>query len=292
MLQNGIVIKAYGGFYYVRTAEALLECRLRGKFRLEKRNALIGDRVNIKLLENGKGVIEEILPRRNELIRPPVVNVDKVLLVMAGHQPEPDFGLLDRMLILAVNQRLTPLICFNKCDLLAEEERKAFRRIYKGTGYQVELVSAKEGVGLDNVRLALKDTVSVIAGPSGAGKSTLLNRIEPSLALKTGKVSEKIGRGKHTTRHVELLPLSFGGLVADTPGFSSLELPKMRREELAPYFPEFESYTHLCRFHGCMHEKEPECGVKDAVAQQEISQQRYENYLQFLAEVRATERRY
>ncbi|HEX3032545.1 MAG TPA: ribosome small subunit-dependent GTPase A [Bacillota bacterium] len=289
---EGIVIKAYGGFYYVRTEEGLVECRLRGKFRLQKLNALAGDRVIIKMMSNGTGAVEEILPRRNVLTRPPVANVDQVLLVLAGHQPEPDFGLLDRMLILAESQQIKPLICFNKCDLLTQEERRDLYRKYTGTGYQVEVVSAREHIGIDNLRIGLKTGVTVIAGPSGAGKSTLLNSIQPNLSLKTGQVSEKIGRGKHTTRHVELLAVEEGGWVADTPGFSNLDLPTMSKEQLAAFFPEFTEYTPSCRFNGCNHDKEPECSVKSAVEAGEISRERYDNYLAFLQEVKAKERRY
>lgn len=289
---EGMVIKAYGGFYYVQTDTGLVECRLRGKFRLSKLNALAGDRVNIQIMSNGTGAVEAIHPRKNELLRPPVANVDQVLLVLAGHQPEPDFGLLDRMLILAESQQIQPVICFNKCDLLTQEERADIHRKYKGTGYQLEIISAKHQIGIDNLRRTLNRGVNVIAGPSGAGKSTLLNSIQPNLSLKTGKVSEKIGRGKHTTRHVELLPLGTGGWIADTPGFSNLELPSMGKEQLAPLFPEFANYTHLCRFNGCSHDKEPDCKVKEAVEQGDISRERYDNYLAFLQEVRANERRY
>lgn len=289
---EGVVIKAYGGFYYVRAGEQVLECRLRGKFRLQKLNALPGDVVKVTDLGKGQGVVEEILPRKNELVRPPIANVEQVLLVFAGHDPEPDLSLLDRLLILAETQGLEPLVCFNKCDLLTREEREALAGIYKETGYPVEIISAREGIGLDRIRMALQDRISVIAGPSGAGKSTLLNRIEPGLALKTGEVSEKIGRGRHTTRHVELLQLSFGGLVADTPGFSSLYLPEMQREDLAGYFPEFAAYRGQCRFIGCLHDREPDCGVKEALEQGKIARERYANYLAFLAEVKEKERRY
>lgn len=289
---EGIVTKAYGGFYYVLAGEQLLECRLRGKFRLQKLNALPGDKVKITHLGKGKGVVEEILPRQNELIRPPIANVEQVLVVFAGHDPEPDLVLLDRLLMLAETQELKPLVCFNKCDLLTGKEREELAAIYQQTGYPVEIISAREGIGLDSIRLTLKDRISVIAGPSGAGKSTLLNRIEPGLALKTGEVSEKIGRGRHTTRHVELLQLSFGGLVADTPGFSNLFLPEMRREELANFFPEFIPYLGQCRFNGCLHDREPNCEVKEALEQGKISRERYANYLAFLAEVKAQEKKY
>lgn len=289
---EGVVTKAYGGFYYVRAGEQVLECRLRGKFRLQKLNALPGDMVKIADLGKGKGVVEEILPRKNELLRPPIANVEQVLLVFAGHDPEPDLSLLDRLLILAETQGLQPLVCFNKCDLLTREEREGLAGIYRQTGYPVEVISAREGIGLDNIRLALKDRISVIAGPSGAGKSTLLNGIEPGLSLKTGEVSEKIGRGRHTTRHVELLQLSLGGLVADTPGFSSLYLPEMQREDLAHCFPEFAPYREQCRFIGCLHDREPDCGVKEALEEGKIARERYANYLAFLAEVKEKERRY
>jgi ribosome biogenesis GTPase len=291
-VQEGVVIKAYGGFYYVRVGKQLLECRLRGKFRLQKLNALPGDIVQIAETGLGKGVVEAILPRKNELVRPLIANVEQVLLVFAGHDPEPDLALLDRLLILTEIQGLKPLVCFNKCDLLTPEELDVLMTVYKQTGYQVEIISARAAIGLDNIRLALQHRISVIAGPSGAGKSTLLNSIEPGLSLKTGEVSARIGRGRHTTRHVELLPLSFGGLVADTPGFSSLFLPEMRREDLAGYFPEFSAYLGQCRFNGCLHDREPDCVVKEALEQGNIARERYTNYLAFLAEVKEKERRY
>lgn len=289
---QGVVIKAYGGFYYVRVGDEVLECRLRGKFRLQRLNALPGDRVTVAGVIEGKGVVEEISPRLNELIRPPVANVDQALLVFAGHDPEPDLTLLDRMLIAAETQGIRPLICFNKCDLLSAEERQRLIEIYRPAGYQVEPICARSGIGLDNVRRALTGKVSVIAGPSGAGKSTLLNMIEPGLALKTGAISDKVRRGRHTTRHVELLPLSFGGMVADTPGFSSLYLPELESANLAGYFPEFIPYLGECRFNGCLHNREPDCGVKDAVLSGQIASQRYQNYLIFLTEVKEKERRY
>ncbi len=291
-MQEGIVTKAYGGFYYVRVEEDLLECRLRGKFRKQKQNALPGDRVRVAVLEQGKGVVEEILPRKNELVRPPIVNIEQVLLVFASHEPEPDFTLLDRLLVLAATQGLEQHICFNKADLLTAAERQAITERYQGTGYTVAFTSALGGVGLEQIRALLKDSITVIAGPSGAGKSTLLNSLEPGLSLKTGAVSEKIGRGRHTTRHVELLELSFGGLVADTPGFSSLFLPAMEKNTLTDYFPDFAPYLRECRFGGCQHDREPDCAVKQALATGEINQERYQNYLTFLAEVKAQERRY
>jgi len=289
---QGIIIKGYSGFYYVRSGEDTYECSLRGRFRLKDQNFLPGDRVKIASVGRGRGVIEEVLPRRNELIRPPVANVDQVVIVQAFARPEPNLALLDRLLVLTEHENIEPLICFNKVDLVAETIKTDIETVYRGAGYRVVVTGARAGIGIEELQGQLAARVSVFAGPSGVGKSSLLNAIQPGLLLKTGEGSQKIKRGRHTTRHVELLPLDNGGLVADTPGFSSLNLPVMRREELVTCFPEMIGKAHLCRFSSCLHKLEPECAIKAAVEAGEVDQRRYRHYLEFLAEVMENEKKY
>ncbi|ATW24691.1 ribosome small subunit-dependent GTPase A [Candidatus Formimonas warabiya] len=291
-MEEGILIKGYGGFYYVKVGEKIRECSLRGKFRRLKQNFLPGDRVSISLLDEGKGVIEQVLPRTSELRRPPVANVEQVGVTFALKNPDPDFLLLDRILIMVRHHHLLPLIFFNKVDLVEEGRSDQLVRIYQKAGYPVIKCSTKTGEGIDEIRLLLKDKISVFTGPSGAGKSSLLNAVQQGLSLKTGHVSSKIGRGKHTTRHVELLELDLGGLVADTPGFSVLDMPPMLREDLDSFFPEIRAHAGVCRFHSCLHHQEPDCAVKEAVSAGEIDPGRYQRYLLFLQEVIENERRY
>ncbi|HHT62787.1 MAG: ribosome small subunit-dependent GTPase A [Bacillota bacterium] len=291
-MQEGILIKGYGGFYYVKIGKKLWECSLRGKFRRLKQSIIIGDRVLVRVLDENKGVIEEILPRTNELNRPAIANVEQVLITFALKNPDPDFLLLDRMLLMARQKDLPAVIFFNKADLAGEETVSDIVNIYEKAGYPVIPCSVKTGLGLDRVRFILKDKISVFTGPSGAGKSSILNAIQQGLSLKTGEVSQKIGRGRHTTRHVELLELDFGGLVADTPGFSVLEMPPVPREELDSFFPEMEEYAFQCRFSSCLHDREPDCAVKEAVKQGLIDPGRHQRYLIFLKEVIENERRY
>lgn len=291
-MQEGILIKGYGGFYYVKVGEKLWECSLRGKFRKQKQNILAGDRVLINILDENKGVIERILPRTSELNRPSVANVEQVLVTFASKNPDPDFSLLDRMLLMAKHENLPAVLIFNKADLVEASWLDGQIKAYQGAGYQVIKCSTKSCLGLEQVRAVLKDRISVFTGPSGAGKSSLLNAVSQGLRLKTGEVSSKIGRGKHTTRHVELLELDFGGWVADTPGFSVLEIPAITREELDLFFPEIEEYSVNCRFNTCLHHQEPDCAVKEAVAEGKINRDRYQRYLFFLQEVIESERRY
>jgi ribosome biogenesis GTPase len=291
---TGVVIKSYSGFHYVRVDNRLWECSLRGRFRLTKQSILVGDQVQINVLdeEKGKGVVDSILPRRTQMDRPAVANVDQVVIIAAIKDPDLSRELLDRMLIIIEALQLTPVICFNKVDLLSDaEEINKLTEIY-GPHYRVLVTSSKTLQGVEQLREELKGRISVFAGPSGAGKSSLLNDVQPGLSLKTGEVSAKIGRGKHTTRHVELLDLDFGGMVADSPGFSALFLPDIKKEELADCFPEFREYEGTCKFKGCLHYAEPNCAVKLAVAAGKIYPCRYEHYLHFLHEVAGSEKKY
>lgn len=291
-MQKGVVIKAYSSFYYVEINNDLWECRLRGKFRLTKENVFAGDRVRVKETGMKTGVIEEILPRTTVLERPPVTNVDQVIIVFACANPDPQTELLDRMLIQAEAAGLTPIICFNKADLVDDAVISALTKDYSAAGYRFVACSAKLGTGVTDLQGILNGHISVFAGPSGSGKSSLLNALHPGFKLKTGKVSAKIGRGRHTTRYAELLKLEPGCLVVDSPGFSTLYLPEISRVHLDELFPEFLPYHEKCKFNGCIHKSEPECAVKQGVEAGEISSHRYSHYLLFLDELSERERRY
>ena len=292
---NGKIIKGIGGFYYVDTEKGLYECRARGIFRKNKITPLVGDRVSISVVdeENKKGVVEEIEKRDTELVRPPIANVDKALIVFAIKNPSPNLSLLDRFIVLAEKENLEIVIVFTKVDLDADGELlEELKSIYEVSGYKVIPVSNKLKLNIDKIKEELKENTVVFAGPSGVGKSSLLNEVDKNFELKTGEVSDKIKRGKHTTRHAELLKLECGGMVADTPGFSSLTLDDIDESELKEYFIEFDKYDE-CRFGSrCIHENEPSCAVKEAVENGDISKKRYESYIQLLNEIRSGKRRY
>ncbi|MCL6476981.1 MAG: ribosome small subunit-dependent GTPase A [Peptococcaceae bacterium] len=288
---DGVITKAYGGFYFVNDGKHLWRCTLRGVFRHRKVDVMVGDRVAVKPGNGKQGVVVEVYPRRNALVRPPVANVDRAVIVFAVRDPEPSLALLDRLLIHAGSAGIRPVICLNKVDLAAGSVPE-ITGPYAAAGYTVIKTSAINGTGIEDLRNIIKEGISVFAGPSGVGKSSLLNAVQPGLSLKTGEVGPKIKRGRHTTRHVELLPLGEGGLVADTPGFSSLFLPDVEREELAYFFPEMEKYVPECRFTGCLHRSEPDCAVKAAVNRNDIDGGRYERYLNILEELIERERSY
>ncbi|MFZ5943823.1 MAG: ribosome small subunit-dependent GTPase A [Bacillota bacterium] len=290
-MQEGIILKGYSGFYYVSQGEKVYECSLRGKNRIKNVKFLPGDKVRFTPLTDKSGVIEEVLPRTNELIRPPIANVEQVLIVASLFSPEPDLWLLDRMTVLALWNDINPIICFTKGDLVPLNQSQQLIETYEKAKIEVIVTSTKTGWGIEKIKRALQNKISVLAGPSGVGKSSLLNSIQPGLKLQTGNVSEKLKRGKHTTRHVELLTLEGGGLVADTPGFSSLNLPsEIIREELSFLFPDFDEYRGDCKFTTCLHKREPGCCVRAAAEAGQINRQRYENYLLFLEEVIQQER--
>lgn len=290
-MQEGTIIKGYSGFYYVRSGDCTFECSLRGRLRLQEQNFLPGDRVKFTPTSSSRGVIEAVLPRVTELTRPPVANVDQVVIIQALASPEPNLALLDRMLVLAEHVGLDPLVCLNKADLVTGGSVENMVATYQQAGYRVLLTSALTGTGVAELKQHLRGRISVFAGPSGVGKTSLLNAVQPGLSLKTGAVSRK-QRGRHTTRHVELLDLEGGGLVADTPGFSNLELPVMARKDLMYDFPEIGKRAHQCRFSSCLHIQEPGCAVKEAVAAGEVAPSRYNHYREFLEEVQAKEKRY
>ena len=291
---EGRIIKGIGGFYYVDTDRGLYECRARGIFRKNKITPLVGDFVKISIVdeENKKGVVEEISERETELVRPPIANVNKALIVFAVKNPTPHLSLLDRFIVLAERENLEIVIILTKIDLDDDNTFEKIKNIYEPCGYRVIGVSNLEKKNIDKVKEVLKDNTVVFAGPSGVGKSSLLNEIDKNFQLKTGDVSDKIKRGKHTTRHAELFELEFGGMVADTPGFSSLTLDDIEDIDLKDYFIEFDNYDD-CKFGSrCIHQNEPNCAVKEAVENGEIPKERYESYIQLLNEIRQGKRRY
>lgn len=287
------VIKMYNGFYYLQVAgqEELLSCRLRGRIKRNKGAVVTGDYVEYQMLEDGTGVIERCLPRRTLLKRPAVANIDQVLITFAARQPDLNQLLLNRFLVLAEWSGIPEIvICINKCDLL--EEKADFLQDYVQAGYKLLMVSAQEGQGIQELKNLLTGRVTVFAGPSGVGKSSLLNAVDSNLELATGKISEKIKRGKHTTRAACLLPLPEGGTVVDTPGFSAAELENIDKAQLAHYFPEFRPYIEKCYYNTCTHSHEPDCAVKEAVAAGAICQARYEAYLNILQTINERKKAY
>lgn len=287
------VIKMYNGFYYLQVAgkEELLSCRLRGRIKRNKGAVVTGDYVEYQLLDDGTGVIESCLPRRTLLKRPAVANIDQVLITFAARQPDLNELLLNRFLVLAEWSRIPEIvICINKCDLL--EEGADFLQDYVKAGYRLLMVSAHEGQGIDELRQLLTNRVTVFAGPSGVGKSSLLNAVDSKLSLATGKISDKIKRGKHTTRAACLLPLPEGGTVVDTPGFSAAELESIDKSQLAFYFPEFRPYIEKCYYNTCTHSHEPDCAVKEAVEAGAISKARYDAYLNILQTINERKKAY
>ncbi len=288
--EQGLVLKNYSGFYYVQDRHTqILECRTRGKL---KARILSGDRVCFTPLEDGKGILESVLPRDNEMVRPRVANVSKVIIVLAYDRPMPSLTLLDRLLLLARYSQLQPLIVLNKCDLPLNQPITEILDYYPQANFPVLSVSARFNHGMEELKQAINREIAVLAGPSGVGKSSLLNALTGHELVPTQEVSNKIGRGRHTTRHVELYPLNGQGWVVDTPGFSVLDMPRMRREELPGLFEDFIRYTDDCRFANCLHYKENECGVKNAVSSGQILTSRYQHYLSMLAEVMENERCY
>lgn len=278
---QGKIVKGISGFYYVHIAESgIYECKAKGIFRNQNIKPLVGDNVEIAILdEHGKsGNIEKILPRQNELIRPAVANIDLALVIFAAAKPRPNFNLLDRFLIMMEYQKVPVTICFNKTDLILEEELHTFADIYASCGYPVVYTSAKEGEGIASLLALLEGKTAAVAGPSGVGKSSLINCLQPERRMETGAISKKIERGRHTTRHSEIIPIHGNTYIMDTPGFSTLNIPGFEKEDLQQYYREFAAYEPYCRFQGCSHIGEPDCGVKDALAEGKISGLRYENY--------------
>lgn len=284
---EGIIIKGIGGFYYVKTDAGVYECKARGLFRKQKMTPLAGDRCIILAQEDMTGYIEEILPRKNAFIRPPISNVDLFFIVCAASSPLPMPILMDKLSVVALKEGAEVRIIINKMDLETAETR-ALAGAYEKAGFTVYTVSAAKGEVTDKIKTDMNGKISVFAGSSGVGKSSLLNCLFPDINQKTGKISEKIGRGKHTTREVTLINLPDGGYIADTPGFSELEIADItdvEKEELAEYFPEIEKYSGECNFRDCRHINEPGCGVKKAVEDGKIALSRYESYKEIFGQL-------
>ena len=277
-MEEGRIIKALSGFYYVQTDAGLITCRARGKFRLDGSSPLVGDKVILDTISDGTGSIREILPRRNFFIRPAVANIDLMVMFASAVNPVTDPFLIDRVSALSYYHNCDFLVCINKTDLNAGDELFS---IYRETGIPVVRTSAETGEGLEELRDFTRDRICAFTGNSGVGKSSLLNALSPDLSLLTGEVSQKLGRGRHTTRHVELFSIPGGGYVADTPGFGSFDVEQMesiRPNELQYCFPEFEPYLCKCRFTDCSHRKEPGCAVSEAAEDGKISISRLNSY--------------
>lgn len=283
---TGTIIKALSGFYYVDTGEdEPVVCRGRGRLRHQKVTPLVGDRVEISLASDGSGTVDEILPRKNQFSRPMVANIDQMIIIASGAIPVTDPFLIDRMITIAESKACEPVICFNKCDLVSADD---LVHLYRSAGFQALQVSAETGEGIENLGILLTGKVSAFTGNSGVGKSSILNALDPAFSLQVGEVSERLGRGRHTTRHVELYRLR-GGLAADTPGFSSFDVEQMEsipKENLASAFREFTPYLDGCRFVGCAHGKEKGCAVREAVEAGKIARSRYDSYLRLYEQAR------
>lgn len=298
-MASGIIMKALSGFYYVRPDDApdtIIQCRARGVFKKKGITPLVGDRCEYEPGAPGEGTVTNILPRKTELIRPPVANADTAVLVFSVTNPELNLRLLDRFLVHTEHAGLDNIICLSKADLAGSARDQELVRhvtgLYEGIGYPVLLTSARTGEGIGKLLDRLSGRMAVFAGQSGVGKSSLLNAMAPGIRLETGEVSIRLGRGRHTTRHVELIALPNRAVVADTPGFGQLDFAGMEPEELSGCFVEFAPYAEQCKFRGCVHRNEPSCAVREAAEQGRIAPSRYEHYGMFFDELREKKRRY
>lgn len=285
---KGIIVKGIAGFYYVKVGEKIYQCKARGIFKKDGIIPYVGDEVIIEDTNKDEAVINEILPRKNCFIRPPIANVDCFVIVVAAARPEPNPDIIDKFLVMAEKNHTDIVICINKIDLITDEKRNEIEDIYKGL-YPLVCVCGKTGQGLEEMAELLKNKKSALAGPSGAGKSTLLNLLQTRFTVETGAISEKTKRGKHTTRHVELFETDFGALLFDTPGFTSFDIMDAEVDELHFLYPEMSALVGGCKYDDCRHIKEPDCCVRDAVAQGKIHESRYKSYVSQLKEIQEKE---
>ena len=291
---QGKIIKGIAGFYYVHVAgSGIYECKAKGIFRKENRKPLVGDNVEIEVLDerDREGSLVGILPRKNELIRPAVANVDQALVVFAAARPDPHLNLLDRFLVMMERKGIPAILCFNKTDIAGDPRIRELAQTYRDCGCRILFTSAKKQENIRQLLGLLQGKTTTVAGPSGVGKSSLINLLQGDVCMETGAISEKIGRGRHTTRHAELIAIDEESYIMDTPGFSSLYTNDFEKEELKQYFPEFHPFEGLCRYSGCDHVHEPGCAVKEAVEAGKIHRSRYENYLEMYEELK-NKRRY
>lgn len=289
---EGLVIKGIGGFYYVDTGSDIIEAKGRGIFKKDGITLAVGDRVGLEIIDDAekKGIINSIYPRKNQFIRPPIVNVDTFVVVFAASKPKPNLVLVDKFLVMAQMHGVEAIICINKSDLVSPEVLAEYRAIYENI-YPVITVSARTGEGMEELKYSISAKTAALAGPSGVGKSTILNYLIPHANMETGSISEKTKRGKHTTRHVEIFKADGGGRIFDTPGFTSFEIMEAEEDDLMHFYPDIERYSGKCYFDNCRHLKEPQCAVREALNEGKIHRLRYESYAANMEEIR-NRRRY
>ena len=290
---QGKIIKGIAGFYYVHVVESgVYECKAKGIFRKDGVKPLVGDDVEMEVTheKDMEGNIMRILPRKNELVRPAVANIDQALVVFAVTKPKPHFNLLDRFLVMMETKEIPAILCFNKADIAGDAEIAGLKAVYENCGYPLIFTSAKKEENIDRLKELLQGKTTAAAGPSGVGKSSLINRLQSGVKMETGSISRKIERGKHTTRHSELIMLGDESYIMDTPGFSSLYAGNMEKEDLKYCFPEFAPYEGKCRFNGCGHIHEPGCAVKQAADEGKIHRIRYEDYVMMYRELQERKR--
>lgn len=281
---KGLITKGVGGFYYVETEQGTYRAKGRGHFKKDGIILSVGDYVELEVRDDGDSVIDSIYPRKNSFIRPPIANVDKLIIVSAAKKPAPNFQLIDKFLIMAESHDVECIVCFNKVDLVKEDFKDYISSIYGGE-YPLVFVSTLTGEGIQQLESMIAGKTVAFAGPSGVGKSTIINKIVPEAHMETGKISEKTSRGRHTTRHVQIF--DYGkGKIFDTPGFTSFDILDVDEEQLGLYYPEISRYAEGCRFDNCRHLKEPDCAVRKAVEEGKISKLRYESYVQNLEDIR------
>jgi ribosome biogenesis GTPase len=293
-LKTGRILKGISGFYYVYVVESgIYECKAKGTFRKENVKPLVGDEVRIQVISEEKmtGNIEEILPRRMELSRPTVANVDQALVIFAMKEPQLNLRLLDSFLVNMEEKRLPTVICFNKSDLATEEEKRELKQVYESAGYQVIFSSIKQKSGLDEIKAVLEGKLTTVAGPSGVGKSSVINELQSEVQMETDGMMKKMDSGKQTTRHSQLIRIDGNSFIMDTPGFGSMDLPAIEEGELDELFPEMREEKYDCKFAGCAHLKEPDCAVKEKLSSGGIAKSRYENYQAFYEELRDLRKR-